>query len=146
MSQKVNKEAEFAFDSVSKLPLKSLSRFTCAKKSQSLLFQIKPSFCGNMDMFRTNFVISKHDEGDNIAYLLLKENRWRFPIQESLCIRSHVRFENRIGHLHFKRMTHTLRFCIVLLVLMTLFVSTNAFEITQQPQQLYYGTLLLPGN
>jgi len=46
---------DIAFSILSKLPLKSLTRFTCAKKSWSLLF-LNPHF---MNLFRTNF-ISKH--------------------------------------------------------------------------------------
>lgn len=72
---------DIAFSILSKLPLKSLTRFTCAKKSWSLLFQ-NPIF---MNMFRTN-VISKHNENDDNMCLLLKKRTQIMPYRESLCI------------------------------------------------------------
>jgi len=80
---------DIAFSILSKLPLKSLTRFTCANKSWSLLFE-NPNF---LNMFRTNFLISKHHD-DSETRLLIKEQS-RFPLHQSLSIFSGERFKIR---------------------------------------------------
>ncbi|XP_045802437.1 F-box/kelch-repeat protein At3g06240-like [Trifolium pratense] len=85
---------DIAFSILSKLPLKSLKRFTCVQKSWSLLFQ-NSHF---MDMFRTNF-ISKHDDDDDVnTCLLLKERTLEigFGYHDALYILSTDRFEDRV--------------------------------------------------
>ncbi|KEH18990.1 putative F-box associated interaction domain-containing protein [Medicago truncatula] len=86
---------DIALSILSKLPLKSLTRFTCAKKPWSLLFQ-NPHF---MNLFRTNF-ISKHNEEEDNKNLLLD--------YDTLCTFSGESFENRVRlelppPLHFQR-------------------------------------------
>jgi len=49
-----------------------------------------------MNMFRTNFLISKHDD-DSETRLLVKEHLPKFAIQQSLSILSGERFENRVN-------------------------------------------------
>ncbi|RHN39331.1 putative F-box domain-containing protein [Medicago truncatula] len=71
---------DLAFSILSKLPLKSLKRFTCVKKSFSLLFE-SPDF---MSMFRTNF-ISKHDENNENTLLILKERTQMIPFPYTFC-------------------------------------------------------------
>jgi len=84
---------DIALSILSKLPIKSLTRFTCAKKSWSLLFQ-NPTF---MNMFRTNFFLPKHDEVDDATRLLLKEESRCYTPEEYPCILSGERFENRVS-------------------------------------------------
>jgi molecular chaperone HtpG len=82
---------DVSFSILSKLPLKSLKRFTCVKKSWSLLLQ-NPHF---MNMFRTNLLVSKHDEDDDNMCLLLKEMKGH-ENHDSLCTLSGKSFENRV--------------------------------------------------
>jgi molecular chaperone HtpG len=84
---------DIAFSILSKLPIKSLTRFTCAKKSWSLLFQ-NPTF---MNTFRTNFFKPKHIEDDDEACLLVKEESRGFPSHESPCILSGEKFEKKVS-------------------------------------------------
>jgi len=71
---------DLAIPILSKLPLKSLKRFTCVKKSFSVLFQ-SPDF---MSMFRTNF-ISKHDEDNENTLLILMERTQMIPFPYTFC-------------------------------------------------------------
>jgi len=84
---------DIALSILSKLPIKSLKRFTCAKKSWPLLFQ-NPIF---MNMFKTNFFISKHDHDNDSATHLVVIEHLGFPVQQSLCILSGERFENKVS-------------------------------------------------
>ena len=83
---------DLTFSILSKLPIKSFTRFTCVQKSWSLLFQ-NPIF---MDMLRTNFLLSKHDEDDENTCVLLKEMESRRPYHTSLYTLSGEKFENRV--------------------------------------------------
>jgi len=78
---------DIAFSILSKLPLKSLTRFTCAKKSWSLLFQ-NPNFMNTL---------RKNHENKAETRLLIKEHLPGFTIQQSLSILSGERFENRVN-------------------------------------------------
>jgi len=80
---------DLAFSILSKLPLKSLKRFTCVKKSFSLLFQ-SPDF---MNMFRTNF-ISKHNEDSENTRLILKEKTQMIPFPYTFCSFSGEKLED----------------------------------------------------
>ncbi|GAU40793.1 hypothetical protein TSUD_348900 [Trifolium subterraneum] len=82
---------DVSFSILSKLPLKSLKRFTCVQKSWSLLLQ-NPYF---MNMFRTNLLVSKHDEHDDNMCILLKEMK-AYENQDTLCTLSGKSFENRV--------------------------------------------------
>ncbi|AES68938.1 putative F-box domain-containing protein [Medicago truncatula] len=57
---------DISFSILSKLPLKSLNRFTCASKSWSLLFQ-NPNF---MQLFRTNFIFMHRSLYDHTFLIL----------------------------------------------------------------------------
>lgn len=83
---------DLTFSILSKLPLKSLTRFTCVQKSWSLLFQ-NSIF---MNMFRTNFLLSKHDEDDENTCVLLKQMEGRRPYHTSLYTLSGEKFENSV--------------------------------------------------
>ncbi|CAJ2657644.1 unnamed protein product [Trifolium pratense] len=83
---------DIAFTILAKLPLKSLKRFSCVKKSWSLLFQT-PNF---MKMFHNNFFKSKHDEDDDKTHLLLVERTQSSLFNHSLCIMYGERFEDRV--------------------------------------------------
>lgn len=83
---------DLTFSILSKLPIKSLTRFTCVQKSWSLLFQ-NPIF---MNMFRANFLLSKHDEDDENTCVLLKQMESRRPYHTSLYTLSGEKFENRV--------------------------------------------------
>lgn len=76
---------DIAFSILSKLPFKSLTRFTCAKKSWSLLFQ-NPNFMNTL---------RKNHENKAETRLLIKEHLPGFTIQQSLSILSGERFEIR---------------------------------------------------
>ncbi|RHN41407.1 putative F-box domain-containing protein [Medicago truncatula] len=52
---------DIALSILSKLPIKSLKRFTCVSKSWSLLFQ-NPNF---INLFRNNLVSKSHDDDDD---------------------------------------------------------------------------------
>jgi molecular chaperone HtpG len=80
---------DLALSILSKLPLKSLKRFTCVKKSFSLLFQ-SPDF---MNMFRTNF-ISKHNEDSENTRLILKEKTQMIPFPYTFCTFSGEKLED----------------------------------------------------
>jgi len=75
---------DIAFSILSKLPIKSLTRFTCAQKLWSLLLQ-NPYF---MNMFRNNF-ISKLDDHDDDTRLVVKETNAFFQMKGE-------RFEDRV--------------------------------------------------
>jgi len=81
---------DLALSILSKLPLKSLKRFTCVKKSFSLLFQ-SPDF---MNMFQTNF-ICKHDEENENTRLILKERTQMIPFPYTFCTFSGEKLEDR---------------------------------------------------
>lgn len=83
---------DIAFSILSKLPLKSIKRFTCVKKSWFLLFQ-NPIF---MNMFRNDFFISKHDEDDINTCLLFRERTTAFEYHNTLCTLSGEKFEDRV--------------------------------------------------
>jgi molecular chaperone HtpG len=83
---------DIAFSILSKLPLKSLKRFTCVKKSWFLLFQ-NPTF---MNMFRNDFFISKHDEDDISTCLLFKERTVNFEYHDALYTHSGQKFEDKV--------------------------------------------------
>jgi molecular chaperone HtpG len=96
VSSKSHIPNDIAFSILSKLPLKSLKRFTCVQKSWSFLFQ-NSDF---IDMFRTNF-ISKHDhDDDDNTCLILKEitmtNGFGFEEHNALYTLSTDRFEDRV--------------------------------------------------
>jgi hypothetical protein len=85
---------DVSFIIFSKLPLKSLKRFTCACKSWSLLFE-NPSF---MNMFRKNF-ISMHQSLYNNTYLFLNiKEIWPCPQDDGseLYLVSGDKFENNV--------------------------------------------------
>jgi molecular chaperone HtpG len=84
---------DIAFSILCKLPLKSLKRFSCVQKSWSRLFQ-NHNF---MNMFRTNFFKTKHDdEDDEKTCLLLKKYTQSAPRYHSLCTLSAERFEDQV--------------------------------------------------
>jgi len=83
---------DIAFSILSKLPLKSLKRFTCVKKSWFLLFQ-NPIF---MNMFRNDFFISKHDKDDISTCLLFKERTINFQYHDTLYTHSGEKFEDKV--------------------------------------------------
>jgi len=85
---------DISFSILSKLPLKSLKRFTCACKPWSLLFQ-NPYF---MHMVRTNF-ISMHRSLYNDTYLFLniKEILPHPQAGSNLYLLSGEKFENRVN-------------------------------------------------
>ena len=85
---------DVSFIIFSKLPLKSLKRFTCAYKSWSLLFE-NPSF---MNMFRKNFM-SMHQSLYNDTYLFLNiKEVWPCPQDDGseLYLVSGDKFENNV--------------------------------------------------
>ncbi|KEH41666.1 F-box/kelch-repeat protein At3g06240 [Medicago truncatula] len=77
---------------LSKLPLKSLARFTCVQKSWSLLFE-NPFF---VNMFHNNFLSKDDEDDDNETRLLLKKRTNGYPFHYSLCIFSGERLEDRV--------------------------------------------------
>jgi hypothetical protein len=99
---------DLEFFIVSKLPIKSLKRFSCVRKSWSLLFQ-NSNF---MNMYRNYFISSNHSsyEKDG-SCLLLQQTLSNFPNHHVLYLISGETFENKVkGHLHFKRMANLFLF------------------------------------
>jgi nitrogen fixation-related uncharacterized protein len=86
---------DLTFSILSKLPIKSLTRFKCVQKSWSLLFQ-NPIF---MNMLRINFFLKSkqyEDDDDDNTHLLLKHSKQRIPFHDSLYILSGQTFEDRV--------------------------------------------------
>jgi len=83
---------DIAFGILSKLPIKSLKRFTCVRKSWSLLFQ-NPNF---IQKFRNNLVTKSHspyddDDDDDMSFLFI----WTVPPSLYYSI-SGDKFENEV--------------------------------------------------
>ncbi|XP_058746684.1 F-box/kelch-repeat protein At3g06240-like [Vicia villosa] len=85
---------DFAFVVLSKLPLKSLIRFCCVRKSWSDLFD-NTYF---MNMFRKNFLLKNHSHYNDTSLLLRFDESWIAdnPCKSGMYSLSGERYENMI--------------------------------------------------
>jgi len=82
---------DLVFSVMSKIPLKSLNRFKCVRKSWGLLFE-SPYF---MNMYRKR-VISDTSYDDDDTYLFLKKTRLDLEIYSFFYLFSGERFDNKV--------------------------------------------------
>jgi molecular chaperone HtpG len=80
---------DITFSILSKLPIKSIKRFSCACKSWSFLFE-NPNF---ITMFRNNLLSKSHPLYDD-AFLIL--NHFPQPFHADIYVLSSDRFENKV--------------------------------------------------
>lgn len=83
---------DLTFSIMSKLPLKSLKRFSCVRKSWSLLFE-NPYF---MNMYQKKFMYSDHSSYEGDSCLLIQQIEPYFQNRRVLYWLSGERFENKV--------------------------------------------------